>query len=879
MSRFILPLLLVVPLAQAAAPPGPLSSQIAQWIDQLGDDEFKVRQQAARSLRAAGERAEAALEKAAQSSDAEVRRLVRPILSDFQVGIYPDTPQNVVELINQYRTVSGSEKSPLIHRLLSAGPAGTRAMLKLARNEKDALVRKDAFTAIGQTVVRSGAKLLEDNNHGVLETLLELAIEGDLKTGASHLAAYHLLRGTLNDKIAEYRKRAADRPPGKAEHEVLVYLYRAAGDMPASRKSAVEAERNDLLEGLLYESGDWTTLHKRTDFATHPQWVVAKGYRAAYARLAGDGKAADRILAEIIERAKPMARNKNDVLLHAKALFFNGRATDAIDLLATAGTDRRLLFECYIAQMRYKEAFALADDSETNNRPDRRQLRLLEARARHQLGQKDDARKILDAAAKEMKEGVQLAFIPELIEVEAAVDRRDAAFELFGRYVTLTKDDTHTMAVFKTLLRDHADDAMLVWFTLRGDEFAGTLAEKVTMVRRLFEGQVPANELRELLKTVRSRRVEAFANQIRMKSLGEACVLCKQEKLALDCFAEAGLPGKLRIGDLLRAAKQPARALEIVESVYKKTLEADGLAEERENEISPSLSLFLAAQALLDLGRPAEAKARIELADLLLLGDVRRRMAFQRALHDRGFIEAERREARLMARLGEPVPTDDDNYYTMEGVRALAVAAERKGDWAAAADGFEKVFLGCLMPGINFTRSPAYVTVPSHIMHLRAMGLAKAGKFDEACTTAAAALASWPANLDMAIGLVPLLDGAGRKKEAEAIYLQTQKNQATALKQYPDSPLLLNQMAWLAACCKRDLDRATTWAKRAVELAPLTPAYLDTLAEVLFQQGKQAEAIAAQKKAIALDPKRAYFKAGLKRIEAGDPSKPLPIED
>ena len=124
-----------------------------------------------------------------------------------------------------------------------------------------------------------------------------------------------------------------------------------------------------------------------------------------------------------------------------------------------------------------------------------------------------------------------------------------------------------------------------------------------------------------------------------------------------------------------------------------------------------------------------------------------------------------------------------------------------------------------------------------------------------------------------------LLEKAGKKKEAQELYTQTLGRQEAALKDFPDSPLVLNQMAWLAACCKRDLAKAAGWAKKAVELSPKTPAYQDTLAEVLFQQGKKAEAVAAQKKAVALDPKRKYFQAQLKRLEAGDPMAPLPVED
>jgi tetratricopeptide (TPR) repeat protein len=279
------------------------------------------------------------------------------------------------------------------------------------------------------------------------------------------------------------------------------------------------------------------------------------------------------------------------------------------------------------------------------------------------------------------------------------------------------------------------------------------------------------------------------------------------------------------------------------------------------------------------MGRTAEGKERMARAHLLLLGDCERRFAWARALRRRSLEAAYRREGELMSLLGEPVPTEEGSYYTVEGTRIQAMRAEKKGEYLKAADQFEQVFLGCMQPGVNFTRAAAYVTVPSHLGKLRAVGLAKAGKFDEAKREASAALAGWPGNLDVAIGLVPVLEKAGRKKDADAVYRSALATQEALLKAHPDSPLIHNQLAWLAACCRRDLEKAHEWAKKAVAAAPKTPAYMDTLAEVLFQLGKKDDAIAAQKKAIALDPKRKYFKLQLRRIEAGDPKAPLPYED
>jgi tetratricopeptide (TPR) repeat protein len=88
--------------------------------------------------------------------------------------------------------------------------------------------------------------------------------------------------------------------------------------------------------------------------------------------------------------------------------------------------------------------------------------------------------------------------------------------------------------------------------------------------------------------------------------------------------------------------------------------------------------------------------------------------------------------------------------------------------------------------------------------------------------------------------------------------------------------MLHNSLAWLAARCRRQLALAENHAKKAVELAPDTPGYLDTLAEVQFQSGRKEAAIATMKRCIELDPDRPYYRKQLKRFEAGDPLADVP---
>ena len=117
------------------------------------------------------------------------------------------------------------------------------------------------------------------------------------------------------------------------------------------------------------------------------------------------------------------------------------------------------------------------------------------------------------------------------------------------------------------------------------------------------------------------------------------------------------------------------------------------------------------------------------------------------------------------------------------------------------------------------------------------------GKIDEAIAEVRAGLAVLPGNVDVAIGFVPDLDRAGKKKEADEIYGKVETALSRALKDYGSSPDLRNSIAWTMVNCNRDLDDALKHAQKAVEQAPRTAGYIDTLAEVYFRKKDRVKAL------------------------------------
>lgn len=113
---------------------------IEQAIADLGDDRFIVRKVASQQLWRMGLAAEAALRKAATSRDREVRNRAQRILSDFEFGVIPGVPANILAWIQQFRDGDPGERQAAFAGLLSSQQFD--AVERLLLLERDADVRR-----------------------------------------------------------------------------------------------------------------------------------------------------------------------------------------------------------------------------------------------------------------------------------------------------------------------------------------------------------------------------------------------------------------------------------------------------------------------------------------------------------------------------------------------------------------------------------------------------------------------------------------------------------------------------------------------------------------------------------------------------------------
>jgi Tfp pilus assembly protein PilF len=876
-------------LVAAAPVEKPTAQQIAQWVQQLGDNKFSVREQASKKLWAAGSAAESALEEAMKSDDAEVVRRARDILDKFKWGIYPDTPADIVALIRAFQAADNSGRLEILNKLLQGGPTGLQTVLKIVRNEKDDNQRKLLGGLVSNKLPAALPRVLEHDDYEKFETLLEIGHEsGSIKN--NQYMAYWLLRGKLDERIAHFRSLLSKHPDEKRYAETLAYLHRAKGDLAEARKAAEKAKRDDLLEGILYEAADWKALAERPAPANESD-VEKWAYRAAYARLAGDQKAFENAASELRKFADAKEPREFRVFVAAKALLLNDRPRDGLDMLgASTGLEAMrfqilaMRFEILCAQLKYDEAMKLVEEARPAESTAQKQLEILKARTLYLLGDKDKARALFARLAGEIKDGVDPVWVISLLETEYKIGLKDLVFEHCARALSIAAPGNvknQGQGVYLSKLFPKQSEAAGAWWELlRQKHKDETNAATLKRLRDLMEGKVAAKEVKAwiekadsaLSEPAPSARPPQDAGRQR-RALAEAAAAAGLDDMAVSLLEKADTPeALLRLGDLLADKKQWAKAAERYRQAWRKSV-TPGDPRLGAKAADP-LPLYLAGDALAKAGQEKEGKKLIEQAHWMPLGDAPARFAFLRALTERGYTEAAGRETELLLRVSDP-----NTYYSGAALRRLALASAARKDYLKAADGFEQSMLRCLHMSTNFVQNGAYAAVPSQVHQMRARGMLAAGKLDEASKHVELALDCFPGNVDLPITLVPELERRGHKKEAAALFERSFGAYEKVCRDYPRCSWAHNSAAWLCACCRRDLDKGLEHSKKAIELAPDNAGYLDTLAEIHFQRGDKDKAVALQKRAIELDPKKPYFRKQLKRLEAGDPSAERPPEN
>lgn len=188
----------------------------------------------------------------------------------------------------------------------------------------------------------------------------------------------------------------------------------------------------------------------------------------------------------------------------------------------------------------------------------------------------------------------------------------------------------------------------------------------------------------------------------------------------------------------------------------------------------------------------------------------------------------------------------DEQGYLLEG----DIYATQK-NWDAAATAYRQ--------GLKQVSSPGLV-IKLHSVLLSANKAAEADKV----------AAAWQKDVPKdAVFLLYLADGAIGRKD----YPLAEKNYLAVIKLQANGAAAYNNLAWVTA--KLGKPGAVAYAEKANALAPDQPAFMDTLAVLLSEQGDYAKAVALQTKVLSLQPQVPVFKLNLAKIHIRGGKKDL----
>jgi tetratricopeptide (TPR) repeat protein len=397
-------------------------------------------------------------------------------------------------------------------------------------------------------------------------------------------------------------------------------------------------------------------------------------------------------------------------------------------------------------------------------------------------------------------------------------------------------------------------------------------------VRSVVEGRIAEKEFHELIEDAISRAKNLPEDQRERTFLGlaDTCREAGDDTHLKECLEAAvavdGSPLGQKGPMIVSAPTSYMKLADYYASKKDWTKAAQVYGRAWDKDRKEPLPAYLRGMALIEAGVEREGKRLIDLAHDLPLADAATRFTFARELERRGHGEAARLECELIVRINSL----EEPWYTEEALKALAQEARRKKDYAKAADYYERSLVCHFRADAEFRQTSGNLVVPSALHHNRALAALAADQIDAMKAELQMCLDALPGDINVPVALLPELEKRGRKKEAADLFQQYWGIHESFCKDHPKSAWGHNNLAWLGARCRRNLDEALKHAQEATELAPEYAGYLDTLAEVHFQRGEKEKALEVMKKCVALEPRYAYFRKQFKRFEAGDPNADLP---
>lgn len=859
----------------------PNQVELNQAAADLSSTDFKAREAGTRFLWKYADSAGRQLKAAQESDDPEVRVRADRIQEAQQLGILPDTPLDVARRIYEFHDGDKRRKRQILNELISSEDLTT--VQRLLQSVENDTLREELAQGLASAF---RVKLLDQLTSEDWESAITLLERAALtQVGMRDYAVFAHLTGNTDEALANAPETAHGR-------QVKIWLLRAAGRI----EDALELAKDDIdLTNLLKcADGDPVAFCEISlqDQTASPS--LRARHRAFKARFTGDKRGYDQAINDLINIAKVTDDSHQREAIDA--LFLNGVVDPVLAHLPKIPDKNPYDIQTYRAD--YASALKAAgikvdkppfiDWVEERcarlrkNAEDPSFDELLELAGNiYEMGSKEEALRITQAV---------------FVATEGSPKRQDAVIRREIKIGMRDRAEARLRKVAETVSIDELRDRFMIgssiveqWYNIFVEQEEGREAKprldtlfRAWRLIQVTEDDEPMPEATiDALLDVGFAKVAKMPARNRTNYLRNLWVTADEHgrrDKALVYLEELDKisPEGYWTGNLAEAQEEREQwlaAAKTFERMWQTNLagaKASLLQNNAQNvtEVFRPVLLYRAGRAYEKVGEKDKGTRMTRQARLLCLGDLDARFSLARAMSEADEEDLAHEEWELVARLSQP-----NDSLGMQTFNILANELKKK-DLKRAIRYLERAMvsrhlLGELRSMFIYTYD---LSMHSRWCQWTALLHLEEGNADAAVAAAQKFWELTPGNASIGEELLPKLEAAGKVNEALGFYQKTRALTLKACEIFPKSAMAHNNLAWLDARSRRNLDTALEHATLACKLRPRTAAYLDTLAEVYFAMGDRAKAQELSDQAIKYLPNDEELLGQRERFE----NAPLP---
>ncbi len=844
------------------------------WLSQLQDEAFERREEATEKLWRFGDSVLPLLDQleAENSADPELAARALKIQRKVVIGITPDTPLEVVALVEKYFESNRRGREIAVRGLIDL--EAYDLILRLHRLERNTEMKK----SLANRLQRVMPKLMDrERRAGNEERFRELLHYGDDFTSLVRCGEYLRRQGELEAEIG--RLRNDDSP--EATRRYLAYL-RVKGDLPllkAEGKRLGDASSFAIASLLLGDMESVYELLLKRNEATKPdqhylKWALAnwrgepedEAHFESVTQLLYDRQHKERAMANLYRMGRPalIETSFTEETSWAERYDYLINTDQTLRVLGSLQIDQLPLTKEWLSEA--KERLLLEWDRD-GARPTNKRLvyaaSYLEAR-----GYPNEATRIYQAIFDAIRASESNSLL-EWIRTQLA------NHSLYALEKALSVALAREVDEFKLNLEDlletlFPNSAYRVWlYEEIREENAELSSEKIISLVFSFHGRfsVPEEEFEkwfQLLNQRAHRDMEEHGDDLGLRMMKTLCLNLGRGNDFLQLSLEEGEPANL---DSQQARLDRAQyAVYLGDYGQARVAYEAILAEEPKNGMIQVGSVQVGLAAVLEiLGESQKASVLREEAFLTNF------------VEPGGVIGACRVEASYAVQSGDYRTAFEKNLKAMLCMenyflsyqsfvsQIIADEALRLRDWKIM-----RAFQELAVWQYRDNREQYYLNARYKAKFARGMIL-----FEQGALMEAEALLTEAHNLIAGSGLLaddffPVLREVGLTDLHDRLCQKSLSRAREVIEAFPNDANARNNFGWIASRAARSLEEAEEHMKVALAIEPMSVAYLDTLAEVYFARREREKAVKWSKKSFYKRVNDQQLREQYERFRTGD---------